>query len=101
MAHISFYNCHQSVQLLDLVADYQRNQLSPWEISLLGLSVVAAALSPVLFPDTPRLVEVMAPATAACKFQQSTDDSIVCHFHCTSITRNQKLTMYFFPLLVF
>ena len=57
------------VQLLDLVADDQRNQLSAVEISLLGLSVVAAAISPVLFPDTPRLVEVMAPATAACKFQ--------------------------------
>lgn len=55
----------RDVQLLDLVADDQRNQLSPWEISLLGLSVVAAALSPILFPDTPRLVEVMAPATAA------------------------------------
>lgn len=55
----------RDVQLLDSVADDQRNQLSVWEFVCLGLSVTVAAAAPIMFPDSPRLVEVVAPATAA------------------------------------
>lgn len=55
----------RDVKLLDSVADDQRNQLSLWEFACLGLSVIGAAASPIMFPDSPRLVEVVIPATAA------------------------------------
>eukprot|EP00560_Eucampia_antarctica_P009720 CAMPEP_0197829402 /NCGR_PEP_ID=MMETSP1437-20131217/5845_1 /TAXON_ID=49252 ORGANISM="Eucampia antarctica, Strain CCMP1452" /NCGR_SAMPLE_ID=MMETSP1437 /ASSEMBLY_ACC=CAM_ASM_001096 /LENGTH=456 /DNA_ID=CAMNT_0043431041 /DNA_START=61 /DNA_END=1428 /DNA_ORIENTATION=+ len=55
----------RDVLLLDSVADDQRNQLSLWEFLCLGLAVTTAAAAPIMFPDSPRLVEVVAPATAA------------------------------------
>ena len=52
------------VGLLDDLAD-ERTKVSPLEFTLLSLSVLTAAISPALFDA--RVVEVLAPAAAACK----------------------------------
>ena len=49
---------------LDDLAD-ERTKVSPLEFTLLSLSVLTAAISPALFDA--RVVEVLAPAAAACK----------------------------------
>jgi len=48
----------------DLAAD--QNHISGLELTMLSLSVLSAALSPVIFDSG--VVEVLAPACAACKF---------------------------------
>jgi len=54
----------RDMQILDNMAG-QLPQLSTLEICLLSLSVAAASSGPLLFPDSFRVTEVLAPASAA------------------------------------
>jgi hypothetical protein len=53
-----------TVQLLDTLAG-EKPQISTLEFTLLSLSVLAASTSPLI--GSQKLIEVIGPASAACK----------------------------------